>query len=125
MAEESTSGGEKTEAPSGKRREDFRKKGQVAQSKEVQTASLFTITLLFLDFLPPHLLERPDRNYFFNLAIKWWIRSYTFLDYNPLCLPVTKTRLADCTSFSACINHRFFLQFLSIRLVIDCKTSAP
>lgn len=53
MAEESQSGGEKTEAPSSKRRDDFRKKGQVAQSKEVQTAALFTIVLLFwLMYLP-------------------------------------------------------------------------
>ncbi len=47
MAEDSPSGGERTEEPSTKRREDFRKKGQVAQSKEVQTASLLTIVLLF------------------------------------------------------------------------------
>ncbi len=53
MAEESSSGGEKTEAPSTKRREDFRKKGQVAQSKEVQTASLFTIILIFWLFYLP------------------------------------------------------------------------
>lgn len=53
MAEESSSGGEKTEAPSAKRREDFRKKGQVAQSKEVQTASLFTIILIFWFFYLP------------------------------------------------------------------------
>ncbi len=53
MAEESSSGGEKTEAPSAKRRDDFRKKGQIAQSKEVQTASLFTITLLFWFFYLP------------------------------------------------------------------------
>jgi len=53
MAEESSSGGEKTEAPSAKRREDFRKKGQIAQSKEVQTASLFTIILLFWIFYLP------------------------------------------------------------------------
>lgn len=53
MAEESSSGGERTEAPSSKRREDFRKKGQVAQSKEVQTASLFTIVLLFWLFYLP------------------------------------------------------------------------
>ncbi len=53
MAEESSSGGERTEEPSSKRREDFRKKGQVAQSKEVQTAALLTITLLFwLMYLP-------------------------------------------------------------------------
>ena len=53
MAEESGSGGEKTEAPSSKRREDFRKKGQVVQSKEVQTAGLFTIVLLFWIFYLP------------------------------------------------------------------------
>jgi len=53
MAEESPSGGERSEAPSAKRREDFRKKGQVAQSKEVQTAALFTITLLFWLFYLP------------------------------------------------------------------------
>ena len=53
MAEESSSGGEKTEAPSAKRRDDFRKKGQIAQSKEVQTAALFTIILLFWVFYLP------------------------------------------------------------------------
>ncbi len=53
MAEESPAGGERTEEPSSKRREDFRKKGQVAQSKEVQTAALLTIVLLFwLMYLP-------------------------------------------------------------------------
>jgi len=53
MAEEAPTGGERTEAPSSKRREDFRKKGQVAQSKEVQTATLFTIVLLFWIFYMP------------------------------------------------------------------------
>jgi flagellar biosynthetic protein FlhB len=53
MAEEAPSGGERTEAPSSKRREDYRKKGQVAQSKEVQTAALFTIVLLFWLFYMP------------------------------------------------------------------------
>lgn len=52
MAEE-TSTGERTEAPSAKRRADFRKKGQVAQSREVQTAALFTILLLFWIFYAP------------------------------------------------------------------------
>lgn len=53
MAEEAPTGGERTEAPSSKRREDFRKKGQVAQSKEVQTATLFTLGLLFWIFYMP------------------------------------------------------------------------
>ena len=53
MADESPSGGERTEEPSSKRREDFRKKGQVAQSKEVQTAALLSVVLLFwLMYLP-------------------------------------------------------------------------
>jgi len=53
MAEESSSGGEKTEEPSAKRRADFRKKGQVAQSKEVQTAVLLTLAFLFWIFYMP------------------------------------------------------------------------
>jgi len=54
MAEEAPTGGERTEDPSAKRREDFRKKGQVAQSKEVQTAALFSVGLLFWLFYMPH-----------------------------------------------------------------------
>lgn len=50
MAEEATTGGERTEDATEKRRQDFRKKGQVAQSKEVQTAALLTILLLFWFF---------------------------------------------------------------------------
>lgn len=57
MAEESASGGEKTEEPTGKRRDDFRKKGQVAQSKEVHTAALLTGLLLFWVFYMPTFWE--------------------------------------------------------------------
>lgn len=52
MAEE-TNTGERTETPSSKRRADFRKKGQVAQSREVQTAAMFTLLLLFWLFFAP------------------------------------------------------------------------
>lgn len=52
MAEESSSG-ERTESPSSKRRSDFRKKGQVAQSREVQAAAMFTLLLLFWIFFAP------------------------------------------------------------------------
>ncbi len=48
MAEES--GQERTEDATSKRRQDFREKGQVAQSKEVATAALLTISLLFWSF---------------------------------------------------------------------------
>jgi len=52
MAEDNSSG-ERTESPSAKRRADFRKKGQVAQSREVQTAAMFSLLLLFWFFFAP------------------------------------------------------------------------
>lgn len=48
MAEES--GQERTEQATAKRRQDFREKGQVAQSKEVVTAALLTASLLLWVF---------------------------------------------------------------------------
>lgn len=48
MAEES--GQERTEQATSKRREDFRKKGQVAQSKEVNTAALLSVSILLWYF---------------------------------------------------------------------------
>jgi len=48
MAEES--GQERTEEATAKRRQDFREKGQVAQSKEVATAALLTMSLLLWVF---------------------------------------------------------------------------
>ncbi len=52
MAEEAP-GGERTEDATGKRRSDFREKGQVAQSKEVHTAAILSILLLFWVFYLP------------------------------------------------------------------------
>ncbi len=52
MAEESSTG-ERTEDATAKRRNDFREKGQVAQSKDVHTAAIFTIVLLFWIFYLP------------------------------------------------------------------------
>jgi len=48
------SGSERTEEATAKRRQDFREKGQVAQSKEVATAALMTISLLFWVFYARH-----------------------------------------------------------------------
>lgn len=48
MAEES--GQERTEEATAKRRQDFREKGQVAQSKEVATAALLTMSMLLWIF---------------------------------------------------------------------------
>ncbi len=51
MAEDSQQ--EKTEQATAKRREDFRKKGQVAQSREIHTAALMTAFLLLWTFYGP------------------------------------------------------------------------
>jgi len=51
MAEES--GQERTESATAKRREDFREKGQVAQSKEVTTAALMCLSLILWLFYAP------------------------------------------------------------------------
>ena len=73
MAEEAPTGGERTEDPSGKRREDFRQKGQVAQSKEVQTAALFSMTLLFWIFYMPRFW-----NGIITLVTSIWKASWEF-----------------------------------------------
>lgn len=56
MAEEGQTG-ERTEDATSKRRNDFRQKGQVAQSKEVHTAAIFTLLLLFWFFYIPHFFK--------------------------------------------------------------------
>jgi len=49
---------ERTEEATGKRRDDFREKGQVAQSKEVHTAALLTCSLLLWMFYGPAFWRR-------------------------------------------------------------------
>lgn len=72
MAEEPSSG-ERTETPSAKRRDDFRKKGQVAQSREVQTAAMFTLLLLFWLFFAPRFWGSLQ-----ELIVSVWRASGTF-----------------------------------------------
>ncbi len=69
MAED-TSSGERSEEASTKRRDDFRKKGQVVQSKEVQTAAMFTIILAFWMFYTPYFWRDLTK-----LLISIWSRS--------------------------------------------------
>lgn len=56
MAEESQQ--ERTEDASAKRRKEFRDKGQVAQSKEVNTALLMSLSLVMWVFYAPILIDR-------------------------------------------------------------------
>ena len=86
MAEESPTGGERTEAPSAKRRQDFREKGQVAQSKEVHTAALFTISLAFWFFYLPRFTTNLT-----DLISSIWQSSGQFL--------ITPTSIVNLTAF--------------------------
>ncbi len=69
---------EKTEQATSKRREDFRKKGQVAQSKEVHTAALLSGMLLLWFFYAPLFWDE-----FKELLANLWLLSGT-LELTPL-----------------------------------------
>ncbi len=83
MAEE-TSSGERTEEASAKRRADFRKKGQVAQSKEVQTAAMFTIILAFWMFYTPYFWRDLTQ-----LLASVWSRSCQYAITPPALMQLT------------------------------------
>lgn len=76
MAEES--GQERTEDATAKRRQDFREKGQVAQSKEVGTAALLTASLLLWSFYARYLWT--DLKHLYNGIL----RSLDTLQVTPL-----------------------------------------
>ncbi len=56
MADDSS--GERTEEATAKRRTDYREKGQVAQSKEIQTAAMMTTSLLLWFFYAPRFWDK-------------------------------------------------------------------
>lgn len=67
-------GGEKSEQPSDKRREEFRKKGQVAQSREVQTAAMLAgFVILWYSYGPLFWLGLS------RLVAQLWENSGTFV----------------------------------------------
>lgn len=74
------SGQEKTEQASEKRRREFREKGQVAQSREVQTAALLTTSLLLWFFYAPFFWAQLSR-----LVATFW-RTAGELEMTPLSI---------------------------------------
>ncbi len=76
MAEESQQ--ERTEDATGKRREEFREKGQVAQSKEVNTAALMTASLILWIFYAPNFMEKVQS------ILSWLIRYAGEAQMTPL-----------------------------------------
>ncbi len=125
MAEESPTGGERTEEATAKRRADFRKKGQVAQSKEVQTAALLTILLLF---------------WFFYLGIFWdhlsalllsvWQSLETFKPTVPSTMNLAYFLFKECglllaPLFFLVLLIGFFSSFFQIGWLFTSKPLVP
>ncbi|MCF8105407.1 MAG: flagellar biosynthesis protein FlhB [Desulfohalobiaceae bacterium] len=75
MAEEQQA--ERTEEPTEKRRREFREKGQVAQSREVNTALLLTGTLILWTFYAPVFWEdlRTLLAFFWRLSSEYTVNS--------------------------------------------------
>lgn len=64
---------ERTEQATAKRRQDFREKGQVAQSKEINSAALMTATVLLWLFYGPIFWRRLS-----SFMAVWWRRAAFF-----------------------------------------------
>jgi flagellar biosynthetic protein FlhB len=124
MAEESPAGGEKTEAPSAKRREDFRKKGQIAQSKEVQTAALFTIILLFWIFYLPIFWKGLTELIFYS----WQSSDYEITPASTMTLAtflLQKLGLLIAPLFLLVLIIGFFSSFFQFGWLLTAKPLIP
>ncbi len=125
MAEENPTSGERTEAPTTKRREDFRKKGQVAQSKEVQTASLLTILLLFWFFYLPAFWRGIT-----NLVSSLWQSAgeYTITSLSTINLAIfifKQMGLLLAPLFFLVLIIGFFSSFFQIGWLLTAKPLTP
>jgi len=125
MAEEQSTSGERTETPSAKRREDFRQKGQVAQSKEVQTASLFTILLLFWHFYLPGFWKGLTDLIFFlwQSAGEYTLTGLSTINLATLILK--KTGLLLSPLFLLVLIIGFFSSFFQIGWLFTAKPLTP
>ncbi len=122
---ENTSSDERTEAPSAKRRADFRKKGQVAQSREVQTALLFTITLLFWIFYASFFMGRIE-----ELLAEVWKNLDTFKITPPAVMKLSyflskNLALLLAPLFVIALMVGFFSTFMQIGWLFTAQPLTP
>jgi len=116
---------ERTEQASAKRREDFRKKGEVAQSKEVHTAALMTAFLLFWIFYGSVFWRQ-----FSELLTHLWQISGSFevnrISLHSLTIAVlTKVGLLLAPVLLLTLVVGFFSTFLQIGWVFTAKPLQP
>jgi len=116
---------ERTEQPTSKRREDFRKKGQVAQSKEMHTAALLSGMLLLWFFYAPVFWDE-----FKELLGNLWFLGGTF-DLTPLSvvnLAITVTgqvALLLAPALLLVLVIGFFSTYLQIGWLFTTKPLEP
>jgi flagellar biosynthesis protein FlhB len=116
---------ERTEQATAKRREDFRKKGQVAQSKEVGTAALMSASLLLWFFYGPHFWEE-----FSSLMAELW-RTVGEFEITPISTChlagslLKKTALLLAPVFLLVMVVGFFSSFLQIGWLFTTKPLQP
>lgn len=123
MAEDSDQ--ERSEQATGKRRDDFRKRGQVAQSKEVVTAALMTMSLLLWVFYAKS---------FWRSLEQLFTSSLTHLDQPQLSvlstLILTNQTIADLARllwpvFLLTLVVGFFASFLQVGPLFTTKPFIP
>jgi len=116
---------ERTEQATAKRRQDFRQKGQVAQSKEVQTAALMATTLLLWFFYAPLFWNKLSA----SLAGVWQISaSYEVTPnavVNLFTLLTQKTALLLAPLLLLVLVVGFFSSFLQIGWLLTAKPLQP
>lgn len=123
MAESSKD--ERTEKASGKRRKEFREKGQVAQSKEVHTAALMTSFMVLWFFYAP-IFYRNLSKFLAGL----WRMSGTFVitrnsTWNLMALVIGKIALLLAPVLLMVLVVGFFSSFLQVGWLFTTKPLEP
>lgn len=98
MADESSQ--EKTESPTEKRREDARKEGQVAFSKEVSASAILGMFLVLFYFIGGNVLEGME---------KLWIYTFENLNYSELSIPFMQNLMGYYMKRTVVLFFPFFV----------------
>jgi flagellar biosynthesis protein FlhB len=116
---------ERTEQATAKRRQDFREKGQVAQSKEINSAALMTATVLLWLFYGPIFWRRLS-----SFMAGWWRRA-AFFEVTPASVVrlavdlVSEMALLLAPVLLMTLVVGFFASYLQIGWLLTSKPLEP
>ncbi len=123
MAEDTNQ--ERTEPATAKRRQDFRKKGQVAQSKEVHTAALLSVTLLFWFFYAPSFWRRIEDLFAFRLSTGTLMEVTPLSVMNLLWSTATTLAILLVPLFLLTLVVGFLSSFMQVGPLLTAKPLTP